>query len=544
MILRIECPQCRQSFEVGEELKGRTVECGSCENRFQVTEEVTALNRDRFYPDEIRKNADLSRFGKATTASAPVEFRTMEYEATAKSDFVGPVAPVRTFATVFGLLLFLICALAFYFGSLPGGSLLKDVEKLERYQIAGFFGLVGFVLVVWGMLRKRIPGILLGLVGLAGLLALAHFLPVHRTPVFVSGDGGEDDSSVTSEGDGSKSNTFFPGITDEEPLRPDEVMKMTRWKSTVFPEVSEWDEARVAAVWVREMAEFHSLEIEKYLQQELQLPSQPYFRTLSVRGKVLDGGIFVMSGVPLDLDRVEAAAERLGEVEQVIPELRVVQLRLNVELLGGDASNNLNSKLIDPTNGAFYSLNHKELLALDRGRVKAAVRRLANVKQPLQMRKDITVRLVGLLGQESEPEMVGLLAEAIRVWSEEGDGADLVLMNQIVKMRAGGKTVPDEMMRFLAERKTASAANLMVSLWSLDPSGRQRFLVTYGSQVAPAMVPYLKNSNSALSRSAVRVLGQIGTRSQLPEMREVLGSSEDEALKVSLKQAIEQVERR
>ena len=65
MTLRIECPGCQQSFEVSEELEGRTVECGSCENRFQVTAEVMATNRDRFYPDEIKKEVDLSRFGRA-----------------------------------------------------------------------------------------------------------------------------------------------------------------------------------------------------------------------------------------------------------------------------------------------------------------------------------------------------------------------------------------------------------------------------------------------------------------------------------------------
>lgn len=184
MILRIECPKCEQSFEVSEELKGRTVECGSCEHRFQVSDEVMATSRERVYPDEIRKDTDLSRFGRAPSAAskAPVEFRTMEYNPKAKPAFVGPLPPVRNFATVVGLLIIVICALAFYFGTRSGGSFLQDVELAQRYVVAGFFGVVALGLLSWGMMRNRVIGILIGLLGVGGLMSMAHFLPVLRSP--------------------------------------------------------------------------------------------------------------------------------------------------------------------------------------------------------------------------------------------------------------------------------------------------------------------------------------------------------------------------
>ena len=175
MTLRIECPGCQQSFEVSEELEGRTVECGSCENRFQVTAEVMATNRDRFYPDEIKKEVDLSRFGRAPATSAPVEFRTMEYEKSGKQLFVGPVPPVRMFAAVGGLLIVVVTALAFYFGSLPTSSILQDIERADRYMIAGFMGLMAGGLLIWGMVRNRVAGTFLALLGIAGMLALALF---------------------------------------------------------------------------------------------------------------------------------------------------------------------------------------------------------------------------------------------------------------------------------------------------------------------------------------------------------------------------------
>ena len=540
MILRIECPKCEQSFEVSEELKGRTVECGSCEHRFQVSDEVMATSRDRVYPDEIRKDTDLSRFGRAPSAAskAPVEFRTMEYNPKAKPAFVGPLPPVRNFATVVGLLILVICALAFYFGTRSGGSFLQDVELAQRYVVAGFFGVVALGLLSWGMMRNRVIGILIGLLGVGGLMSMAHFLPVLRSPRDVGGitttnPDPRDEKEESSSRGGA-------GIT-EQVLTAREVMKMTRWESTVLPLTTDGDDSYVAAIWVRQMEEFHNLQIKEYLKQELELLEQPYFRTLTAKGR--DGGIFVMSGQLLDLDRVEAAAERLGTVEQAIPELRVVQIALNPLVLGGDVNSELNAKLINPEGEAFYKLNYDQLISLDKNRVKDAIKRLSKA-EPLRFRKDITVRLIGILGQENDAETAGLIADTLAVWSVEGDGADVVLVDLIVKMRSSGKSIPDAMLHFLAARKTPSAANLLVDLWAEDPSGRQRFLEAYGTQISPLMEPHLLSPTPALARSAARILGQVGAKSQLPSMREALQKSKDEALKVSLQQAIQQVERR
>ena len=531
MTLRIECPGCQQSFEVSEELEGRTVECGSCENRFQVTAEVMATTRDRFYPDEIKKEVDLSRFGRAPATSAPVEFRTMEYEKSGKQLFVGPVPPVRMFAAVGGLLIVVVTALAFYFGSLPTSSILQDIERADRYMIAGFMGLMAGGLLIWGMVRNRVAGAFLALLGIAGMLALAHYLPVYRT-INVDAklqsralDASESEEEKTEE----EKPGFFPGIT-EELYTPEEVMKKTRWKAAVLPLVSEGDDTHVVAIWVRTMHEFHRLQIQGYLKQEFSLAARPDFRVLR------DGGLFVMSGIPFDLDRVEVAVERFGEIEQVIPELRLIQMQVNSTVLG-EVSNKLTGKLNDPEDGAFYSLNYAELIALDRERVKDAIRRLT-LAEPIRMRKDITVRLVGLLRGEYDEETLGNLAKALKIWSEPGDGADRIVTDLGLKMITQGKTVPDEILQFLAERKTPEAAALLVSLWAEDSTARQRFLEEYGSQAAPRLVDYLGSDDVGLSRSAARLLGKIGTKQQVEEMKKVLASSQDSEFKLILQDAI------
>ena len=538
MILRIECPQCNEGFEVSDELRGRTVECGSCEHRFQVNDEVMAGSKDRFYPDENRKDVDLSRFGRAPATSAPVEFRSMKPDnGAAGRDFVGPIPPIRLFSTVVGLGLLIACSLFLYLGSRPGSSLLKDVEKLDRYSIAGFFGVVGLWLLSWGMIRNRIFAILLGLLGLGGLLALAHYMPVHRSPKYVS--DWDSNRQRLSENDGEQIPTTFGEA--EEPLTLQEVAKWTRWKSSVAPVMASEGDGNVVAIWVREMEEYRSLEIRNYIQQELGLDGRPYFRTLS--GKEREGGLFIVSGIPIDLDRVELVVSGFGAVEQTLPELRVVQARLSREVLGGEVSNEANAKLVDSNNGAFYSGNYEELLSLDKGRVEDAVKRLAGAP-PIKLRKDITVRLVGLMRDGGDLALLGHLSEAVSVWSEENDGADIALLNLAIKRRAAGQAVPEEMLSFFAKRKTAGAETLLIDLWSQDASGRQRFLESYGSQIATLLPPYLSSENVALARSAVLVLGQVGTQAELPAMKKALSTSKDSSFKLSLEQAIGQIERR
>lgn len=525
MTLRIECPSCQQSFEVSEELKGRTVECGSCENRFQVNDEVTASPRERFYPDEIRKKADLSRFGRTPAASAPVEFRTMEYDSNAKQTFIGPPPPVRVFATLGGVIVAIITGLVFYFGSQPGSAVLQDVGRPERYTIAGFMGVMAAGLIIWGMLRNRLAGVGLALVSLAGLLAMAHLLPIHRT---ANASAGEVAVTETTE-EPTSDPDYFPGITKEE-LTPQEVMIKTRWKAEVLPLITEGEENQVAAVWVRAMDEFHRVQIQNYLKQAFELSARPSFRELR------DGGIFVMSGIDFDLDWVEATVERFGEIEQVIPELRLVQMKVNSTVLG-EVSNELTGKLNNPDDGAFYPLNYAELIALDQDRVKDAIRRLA-LAEPIRMRKDITVRLVGLLREEYDQETFGNLAQALKIWSEPGDGAERIVTDLGIRMRTRGQQVPDGMLQFLAERKPPEAAGLMVDLWAEDSTARQRFLEEYGSLAASRLVDFLGAEEKGLARSAARLLSKIGTKNEVPEMRKALAATNEDEMKLVLQEAI------
>lgn len=529
MTLRIECPSCQQNFEVGEELKGRTVECGSCEQRFQVTDGVLAKGKERFYPDEVKKSADLSRFGRAPVADNPMQFRTGKsgYDATAKTNMVGPPPLTRTLAAAAGFVVLLLGLSLFYFGAWQYGALLQDIGIQERLILAAFIGGLGFILLVWGRIRGRGLATIFGLVALGGILALAFLMPVYRTP-----DGGALLTSGDDELDPTRPRPTSSFLVEEE-LSIEQVVKQTRWAVTVQPAMATGDETHVAGVWVRGMEEFQSLQLQSYLSESLSLPLRPDFRMLN------DGGIFLLSGVPLDLEQVGAVVARFGEVEQVLPELRLVQVTLDRGALG-ESSSEITSKLNDPSDGAFYSLNYQELKALEQIRVKSAVNRLRMV-EPLQMRKDITARLVGLMGLPQDPETYGNIAAALEVWSEPGDGADQVISQIAVKMRSRGEKIPAGLLSFLVARKTNSAAALIAELWSEGPSTRKGMVEDFGSDAAPFIVTYLRSPEPAIARNAAMLLGQIGTDAELPAMREALTGNENEDFQRVLQGAIKRV---
>lgn len=526
MTLRIECPSCQQTFEVGEELKGRTVECGSCEQRFQVTDQVLAKVKERFYPDEVRKSADLSRFGRAPVSDSPVEFKTNKggYDATARANLVGSPPLVRTLSAAVGFLLLLLGLCLFYFGAWQYGGLLQDIEKVNRLVLGGFMGGLGFLLLVWGRMRGRGLAAAFGLLSLGGILALAWLMPVFRTP-----DGGGF-ANLDDEIDPTRPRPPSSFLVEEE-LSIEDVVKKIRWSVTVQPAMTTGDETKVAGVWVRSMEEFQSLQLQSYLSESLSLPVRPDFRMLS------DGGIFLLSGVTLDLDQVAAVVARFGEVEQVLPELRVVQVTLDRSALGASSSE-ITAKLNDPSDGAFYSLNYEELKALEQIRVKAAINRLRLV-EPLEMRKDITARLVGLMGLPQDPETYGNIAAALEVWSEPGDGADELISQIARKMRDRGEKIPTGILSLLVTRQTPSAAALIVDLWSEGPSTNKAMVEDYGSGAAPFLVSFLRSPEAAVARNAAMLLGQVGTAAELPAMREALTGNESADFQRVLKEAIE-----
>lgn len=533
MTLQIECPQCQQTFEVGEELKGRTVECGSCENRFKVAPEVVVHNRSRVFPDELKKKADLSGFGRAPKENAPVEFQTAQYDSASQKNFVGRAPLNRTLAAAAGLLVLLLTLAVFYFGARSATGLLADIGQSQRLILGAFFALIGLILTAWGMVKARYLGFLMGVIGAVGIISLALFMPAKQALAVRSSAvaAEEDDYIPLDEREAPRLETM-----EGKDMPQEKVLRETRWKATVQPAIVSGREGEVVGIWVRGIEEYLHLEIQNYLKESFNLPFKPDFRMLN------DGGIFLMTGVPIDLAEVEGRVSRFGFVEQVFPEMCLIQMSVNDAVLGQNATA-ISSKLNDPSNEAFYSLNYNELQALDPIRVEAAVKRL-RLAEPLQLRADITVRLVALLNEEQDASLYEDLAEALLIWSEPGDGADQIMVGITERMHAAEKAIPSGIITFLVKRKTPAAAPLLTMLWSESPGTLQSTLISYGSNAAALVVPYLTSDLPALSRSAAMILAEIGRPEDLVRMREILEGAVDPNFRELLERGIKEVETR
>jgi len=96
--MKIECPDCEQEFDVGEDFLGKKVECGSCDHQFTIGEEHRIVEKERFYPGE-KKSTGLGKFGKkASDGLGEVAFTPASYQSDVNPDMVGPPRPRKTLA--------------------------------------------------------------------------------------------------------------------------------------------------------------------------------------------------------------------------------------------------------------------------------------------------------------------------------------------------------------------------------------------------------------------------------------------------------------
>ena len=531
MSLRIECPSCRQTFEVGDELRGKTVECGSCERRFKVTDEVVLgeARESRVYPDEAKKKMDMSRFGTTPMqGQIPVQFRTAQYEKAPRGQVMGPVPIGRSFALGAGILIAVLGGGLAWAGSRPG-AFLQDVSQEDRLLLFGFLGLISFCLVFWGLIRSRLFGFLLGLLLAAGLVSLVFLLPYHTSVRMNEGEGivQNDDLKVDVP-------DFFPGITEKK-MSLQEVQELTRWEGVVLPEIAEFGERKVGVVWVRGMEEFHKLEINGYLRQKFNLSADPECR------KVREGYLFVLGGTDIDLDELEMAAGQFAKIEQKIPELRLVQTVFRGQAEENDSGSEGN--LADMDSEAFYSANFEELTSLDRGRAMAAAKRLASAK-PRRLRKDITRQFVNLLDVDQPLGENAMIVKAMTSWSEEGDGADILVLNMAEELRGKGNELPDEFFTFLAKRRPPNSEGIVVETWAKRPGQYEAFLEEYGPGIAPFLIPYLRSEEGAVVGSASRLMGILGGPGEKIALQEALSVTSNSEHKLFIQEAISKIEQR
>ena len=527
MNLRIKCPACERQFKVSEELKGRTVECGGCEHRFKLDEEVLVARRGKFYPGETRKSG-LDGFGRSQKASdTPVQFETAAYNQTQSvADFI-PITPQQMVAATLGVGILAMTIVLLVLGTQPNG-VLRDMEVAKRALLAMFMVGVGVALVLYGCHHRRRLGYLVAGVSAAAAMTLAMFMPVPRT--IEPGDYVEE------------ANGTAPPDEDREavPRRKTaaEVVEMVGYgpmkraiASRTTGDVDGLD--FVTAIWVPVMEERFKFQIQKYLHRKTGTEERPSFYR---REK---GGLFVVDGAQIPIELVAGMVERFGKVEEIYPEIRLIEVTLE----GGrllEANKTLMTKLSDKDHPAFYALNLTELDHIDLARVDGAVKRLMEA-EPQRFRIEITRRLIDLMAEESGSDLKGSVARALATWSEPGDGAEEVVAVSAREIIEAGEPMPRSMLEFLVLRKSPEAVKLLEPLWMKAPSAWEPIMTELGLVAEDAVIKHIRNEDRGIQQSAVRLLKRMGSQRGIESLRSLLDGADDE-MKVLLQEAIDSIE--
>lgn len=521
--IAIRCPGCGQRFKVGQELRNRMVECGSCDRRFRVDDEVTVRQR-KIYPGE-RRNASLDRFSRVPTKSAVTPaFEPIIYEKDVPPPAaVEPTSPFRIILGIAGVAGAAIVALILMFGGEPGG-LLDGTAVSKRLILACFTALLAFSLLFFANPHSRAKGVMVGLLFAAVLISLPFFFRQGTQRSASTGQGGyapfEIEEELVVEVDP------YASLKEEMHYEP-----MAEALARYGPD-REVQGKTAIAVWLRDMRDFNKHQVVEYLSGSTGASEASWLYP-----RPPDDFLMVLIDVENDLGKVAELCTRFGKVAQIHEELQVVEIEVNNESFVQGSID----KLTNPENPSFYELNRRELESIDPRRVEEAIQRLADV-EPKLFRRDIVKRLQQLL-ERADTEMKSDIAEALGVWSEEGDGSDESIRAVAKSLMEKDGTVPRPVITYMVQREDEEVIPILDEMWADDPAAWETQYGEMGEPIEERVLVRFKEGSPILKISAANLLAKIGTEKSLVILREEQQNAKSE-MAVVVGRAIEAIEAR
>lgn len=518
--LNIRCPNCRQRFSVDGDLMDRMVECGGCDTRFRIDSDVIIRSK-KFYPGE-RGGAELNRFQRVplSAAAPPDGFATMRYAEFSHPEQLEPASPQRILAGIGGVALMVLIALILIFASDPGESF-GAVPLVKKLIVAGFGSILGLAMLVYANPKARLKAAAIGILLAAGVVSLPFVFVGEPLPKGNIGgatpDAGKQKAAPTEA-------ELPTNLRDRFVTKPLEEEQERLAEAT--------DGKNAYGIFLKGL-----LPVNKYLVRDFlirdtgaAMSSHPYPRD---HGNYL----MVLTEVPLSITEVAEVAGRLGKAEEIHEDIGVVVVSVDNSNFIAGSPEKLNNKS-DP---AFYELNLHELQNIDLGRVKNAVVRLANA-EPTIYRTDISRMMIELLGKPGV-KFHDPLAKALLVWAEEPEQAAEVGLVALKRTLAAGDPVPESLVDLVTRAGADDAIPPVNRLWIDRAATWEKFYARFGERIVPGVMSQLNAENAPLRRSAVKLIGQVGTDEALPSL-EKLREDEDPEVRILAQRAIASIKER
>ncbi len=500
----------------------RTVECSFCDTRFRINDDVI-LRYKKFYPGE-RASTETDGYkrvhlrGLGLTDVQPVRNANQ-----AQPYKLEPTSPQRVIAGFLGVAQMGIIALMFFLSSEPSG-LMGAMPLKNMLYLGGFISTISVALLLYASPKARAKAGLFGLLMAAGVLTIPLF--VKRTPAKLT-------ESVDSPNYVDPTKPLLIPEAPEDPFtalrerfstKPLEV-EQTRLKSAS-------SEKAAYGIYLTDLLQRNIYTVRDYLTRETiaGVNSHPYPRD---KGDYL----MVLTDVDMDITEVAKIADLLGTTKAVHSEIGVIEVSVNNEQFEYNSPDKLNNQN-DP---AFFKLNQRELASIDIDRVRLAVERLTTAK-PSIYREDISDILIKLM-EKPGIRFHDELSKALLVWLKDpslvGESALKVLEEHI----AADKPVPESLVQLLLKGNNQKAIPSVNTLWLANPSIWERHYMAFGAVIEPSVIEQLGSENAGLGRSAINILGQIGTESSLSPLGQIVVTKDPE-FRVLAERAIKAIKER
>lgn len=518
--MRIQCPECSQRFDVTDDFLGKTVECGSCDGRFKVSAESIVKDKTKFYPGEKRET-HLERFGRnSTDGTAPVDFKQAHYQPDVNAARIGPPRPRQTVATIVGISLMSLIIVVFL---LAGGKegVMRDMETMNRFVLAGFTALLGGLLVMYGMANNRRLGLVLTAVFGVILLLLPVLFPANPMnasvdPIVVGGNVNSDQGTSVLSNDKGRDDYLF-----EIGYGP---VKEALVKSP---------ENEVVGIYLRNASELVSGKIRDYLYEATGKANRGI---IYERGEKGSDGLILFLQQKRSIDEMAALCEKFGRIEKIEKKLRLIDViveRSKIDQLD-------KYKMLDSSSLDFEFQNLQALKSIDPTERLNAVKRLAGA-EPRSRRDDITQQFIKMI-PESSIELQLELINALKTWALPTAGAEPVVLEAVKKIHAQGKA-DKASMEFLIGRKVEGSELILVDLWEGNPAAWSEMMLQLGQDAQILLTPKLKDMDVPHLVSACEIIAKTGTAESIPLLEKLMEEKEGQS-ENSLQAAIDEIKKR
>ncbi|HCQ80879.1 MAG TPA: hypothetical protein DIV46_12965, partial [Verrucomicrobiales bacterium] len=282
---------------------------------------------------------------------------------------------------------------------------------------------------------------------------------------------------------------------------------------------------------------------EKYFKIELKIPPtnaiSRYLR--NNRGK---DSLIVVSGFPIDFDKVVQICDpRLGRAT-TYPDLRLIHLELSA-LHDSKVTDDLREKLSNPQHPSYFNENLNELRALDPLRRKDAVSELAEISPNVELRysDEIIAEFIRLIRNETDDQLLSDLGRALLIWAQDNPVAVDVVSEKVEQLIKLNSNVPVSVIDFLVKANAEKAPLFIDTLWSIKPEVWTSQYIALGVSAEKRMIFHLNGPSIRITKAAASVLASIGTEMALQSLAKYQSSSDSE-LKALVARAIAAIKSR